>query len=313
MYLPSTHMVRLWLCACVADSFLPSFIHPPAHLPYFHTGVQPFTVFWIQLSKAWRTHMRGQRFCVMTASVMHYVPLMRDILQWLGGREVSKVPSSTHPPTDSFRHQRNHSPTHPSIQESILHALARRESVLLVPGGQQEMMESQSQMEEIRVITKVRPPPPLSPPPPSTHPPTHAPQNKQQQHVGFIRLALQNGVPLVPVLSFGEVEVMDFVRVPRLQRFFIERIGIPVPFFPYGLFGKSTHPPTHPPTPTSSFSQFTHPPTHPPTHPRLSHPSSRARHGRLWTAHSGGEGGSPHPRSGQGRGQKVLCQHSRGL
>jgi 1-acyl-sn-glycerol-3-phosphate acyltransferase len=115
---------------------------------------------------------------------MHYVPLMRDILQWLGGREVSK--------------------------EAISYALSRQESVLLVPGGQQEMMESQSQMGEIRIITK---------------------------HVGFIRLALQTGAPLVPVLSFGEVEVMDFVRYPRLQRFFITRIGIPVPFFPYGLFG----------------------------------------------------------------------------
>ena len=128
--------------------------------------------------------MKGKRFSVMTASVMHYVPLMRDLLQWLGGREVSK--------------------------ESILHALSQDLSILLVPGGQQEMMESQSKMEEIRVVTK---------------------------HVGFIRIAIQNGVPLVPVLSFGEVEVMDFVRMPKLQKFFIKRIGIPVPFFPYGIFG----------------------------------------------------------------------------
>ncbi|GAB5035097.1 diacylglycerol acyltransferase [Nannochloropsis oceanica] len=156
------------------------------HVLAFHPhGVQPFTTCWIQLSRAWREGVgKGQRFCVMTASVMHYVPLMRDILQWLGGREVSR--------------------------EAISYALGRRESVLLVPGGQQEMMESQSQMGEIRIITK---------------------------HVGFIRLALQTGAPLVPVLSFGEVEVMDFVRYPRLQRFFISRIGIPVPFFPYGLFG----------------------------------------------------------------------------
>jgi len=156
------------------------------HVFAFHPhGVQPFTTCWIQLSRAWREGVgKGQRFCVMTASVMHYVPLMRDILQWLGGREVSK--------------------------EAISFALSRQESVLLVPGGQQEMMESQSQMGEIRIITK---------------------------HVGFIRLALQTGAPLVPVLSFGEVEIMDFVRYPRLQRFFITRIGIPVPFFPYGLFG----------------------------------------------------------------------------
>jgi hypothetical protein len=151
----------------------------------FHPhGVQPFTVMWIQLSRDWREKFKGLRFSVMTASVMHFVPLMRDVLQWLGGREVSK--------------------------ESIVHALSRKESILLVPGGQQEMMESQSKMEEIRIITK---------------------------HVGFIRIAMQSGTPLVPVLSFGEVEVMDFVRVPSLQKFFISRVGIPVPFFPYGLLG----------------------------------------------------------------------------
>lgn len=157
-------------------------IEDQPHILAFHPhGVQPFTVFWIQLSRAWRAAMPGKRFCVMTASVTHAVPLMRDLLQWLGGREVSK--------------------------ESILHALGKGESVLLVPGGQQEMIESRSNMGETRVITK---------------------------HVGFIRLAMQEGVPLVPVLSLGEVEVMDFVRVPSLQRFFIKRIGIPVPFLPYG-------------------------------------------------------------------------------
>lgn len=151
----------------------------------FHPhGVQPFTVMWIQLSKSWREGFPGLRFSVMTASVMHFVPVMRDILQWLGGREVSK--------------------------ESIINALGKKESILLVPGGQQEMMESQSKTEEIRIITK---------------------------HQGFIRIAMQSGTPLVPVLSFGEVEVMDFVRVPALQRFFISRVGIPVPFFPYGLLG----------------------------------------------------------------------------
>lgn len=155
---------------------------PQPHILAFHPhGVQPFTVFWIQLSRAWRAAMPGRRFCVMTASVTHYVPLMRDVLQWLGGREVSK--------------------------EAILHALGRGESVLLVPGGQQEMVESRSGAEETRVVTK---------------------------HVGFIRLAMQEGVPLVPVLSLGEVEVMDFLRLPRLQRFFIRRIGLPVPFLPYG-------------------------------------------------------------------------------
>jgi diacylglycerol O-acyltransferase 2, plant len=153
----------------------------------FHPhGVQPFTVMWIQLSRQWREHeaFRDMRFSVMTASVMHYVPLMRDILQWMGGREVSR--------------------------QSIERALRTKESILLVPGGQSEMMVSQSNVGRIRIVT---------------------------YHTGFIKIALQNGVPLVPVLSFGEMEVMDFVRLPLCQEFFISRIGIPVPFFPYGLVG----------------------------------------------------------------------------
>ena len=93
------------------------------------------------------------------------------------------------------------------LRMELLLTLRRGESVLLVPGGQQEMIESRSGAGETRVVTK---------------------------HVGFIRLAMQEGVPLVPVLSLGEVEVLDFVRLPSLQRFFIKRIGIPVPFLPYG-------------------------------------------------------------------------------
>merc|ERR1712070_189536 len=58
-----------------------------------------------------------------------------------------------------------------------------------------------------------------------------------QKHLGFLKIALQTGVDVIPVLSFGEVEVMDFIRIPSLQNFFISRVGLPVPFFPYGMFG----------------------------------------------------------------------------
>jgi hypothetical protein len=52
---------------------------------------------------------------VLTASVMHLVPLMRDLLQWMGGREVSR--------------------------ESFRHALKRGRSCMVVPGGQAEMLQ----------------------------------------------------------------------------------------------------------------------------------------------------------------------------
>lgn len=222
------------------------------HILAFHPhGVQPFTVFWIQTSRAWRAAMPGKRFCVMTASVCHAVPLLRDLLQWLGGREVSK--------------------------ESILHALGRGESVLLVPGGQQEMIESRSGAGETRVVTK---------------------------HVGFIRLAMQEGVPLVPVLSLGEVEVLDFVRLPSLQRFFIKRIGIPVPFLPYGARGNPIHVHAH----RSPLTQPHHSP-HPHPHRALwpPAPAPRAHHRALRPPHRCGRApAQPHAGGGAGGGGRLL-------
>ena len=56
-------------------------------------------------------------------------------------------------------------------------------------------------------------------------------------HKGFIRLAIQEGASLLPILSIGESHLMDMVRVPFIQKWFVKRIGIPVPFIPYGPLG----------------------------------------------------------------------------
>jgi diacylglycerol O-acyltransferase 2, plant len=122
-------------------------------------------------------------FSPLTASVMHLVPVMRDILQWMGGREVSR--------------------------ESIQLALRSRRSCLLIPGGQAEMMESRSGIDEIVLVTR---------------------------HTGFLRLAMQEGAKLVPVLSIGEVDLLDNVSVPGVQRWFLKRIGFAAPFNPYGVW-----------------------------------------------------------------------------
>ena len=49
-------------------------------------------------------------------------------------------------------------------------------------------------------------------------------------------MALQEGAHLVPILSFGEVDIMDNVRYPVLQQWFLKKIGIAFPHQPYGLF-----------------------------------------------------------------------------
>ena len=49
-------------------------------------------------------------------------------------------------------------------------------------------------------------------------------------------MALQEGAHLVPILSFGEVDIMDNVRFPVLQQWFLKTIGVSFPHQPYGLY-----------------------------------------------------------------------------
>jgi 1-acyl-sn-glycerol-3-phosphate acyltransferase len=71
------------------------------------------------------------------------------------------------------------------------------------------MLHSASHLSEVRVVTK---------------------------HSGFIRMALQEGAHLVPVLSFGEIDLMDNIRMPAVQQWFLRHTGIAAPHNPYGLF-----------------------------------------------------------------------------
>ncbi|GMF19544.1 unnamed protein product [Phytophthora lilii] len=148
----------------------------------FHPhGISPTTVMWLQFNARWRELFPNFYAHILTASIMHEIPLARDIIQFLGSREVTR--------------------------HAFTYTLQKRESVLLVPGGQAEMLEQKSAQKEVRVYT---------------------------HHKGFIRLAIENGVPLVPVLSFNEGETLDNVRAPLLQRWFVKKLAFPFSYFPYG-------------------------------------------------------------------------------
>jgi hypothetical protein len=151
----------------------------------FHPhGILPITVFWLRCcDDKWKVLFPGVTFSMLTASVMHFVPIMRDIMQWMGGREVSR--------------------------ESFRHALRAGRSCLVVPGGQAEMLHSVSDSSEVCVVTK---------------------------HRGFVRMALAEGADLVPILSIGESDLLDNVRMPTVQQWFLKRTGIAAPHFPYGCF-----------------------------------------------------------------------------
>lgn len=46
---------------------------------------------------------------------------------------------------------------------------------------------------------------------------------------------MQEKVKLVPILSIGEVDLMDNVRLPSIQKWFLHRIGFAAPVSPYGV------------------------------------------------------------------------------
>ncbi|KAL4169495.1 hypothetical protein KRP22_010414 [Phytophthora ramorum] len=148
----------------------------------FHPhGIMPISVMWLQFTAQWRKLFPNFYAHILTASILHQIPLARDVLHFYGSREVTR--------------------------QAFAHTLQQKESVLLVPGGQAEMLQQQSAKNEVRVYT---------------------------HHKGFIRLAIEHGVPLVPVLSFKEGEMMDNVQAPMMQRWFVKKLAFPFPYFPYG-------------------------------------------------------------------------------
>jgi 1-acyl-sn-glycerol-3-phosphate acyltransferase len=52
--------------------------------------------------------------------------------------------------------------------------------------------------------------------------------------VGFVRLALQCGAPLVPFLSFGENQLLTSLELPALQHWLYQRTRVFMPLFPHG-------------------------------------------------------------------------------
>ncbi|KAL3666633.1 hypothetical protein V7S43_008255 [Phytophthora oleae] len=148
----------------------------------FHPhGIMPISVMWLQFTAQWRELFPNFYAHILTASILHQIPLARDVLHFYGSREVTRT--------------------------AFALTLQQKGSVLLVPGGQAEMLQQQSAKKEVRVYT---------------------------HHKGFIRLAIEHGVPLVPVLSFKEGEMMDNVQAPMLQRWFVKKLAFPFPYFPYG-------------------------------------------------------------------------------
>ena len=92
-------------------------------------------------------------------------------------------------------------------QQSLSSAFQRGSSIMLVPGGVAEML-SEPQENEVRLVTR---------------------------HKGMFRLALVEGASLVPVLSFGENQLLSSVNLPPgLRKWLANNVGVSYPQLPHG-------------------------------------------------------------------------------
>eukprot|EP01012_Entosiphon_sulcatum_P049529 TRINITY_DN68154_c0_g1_i1.p1 TRINITY_DN68154_c0_g1~~TRINITY_DN68154_c0_g1_i1.p1 ORF type:complete len:1335 (-),score=175.27 TRINITY_DN68154_c0_g1_i1:16-4020(-) len=148
----------------------------------FHPhGVFPLTVVWGGLTSEWRQNYPDVEMHAHGASIMFAIPMLRDVLLWLGCRDVSR--------------------------KALVYALGHKASPIIVPGGQAEMRESNRTPDTIVLVSK---------------------------HRGFIKLALEHGTPLVPLVAFGEDTILDNISLPHIQNWFLRHFGFGYPIFPYG-------------------------------------------------------------------------------
>ncbi|CBZ28257.1 putative diacylglycerol acyltransferase [Leishmania mexicana MHOM/GT/2001/U1103] len=154
----------------------------------FHPhGVFPGTALFASLTAEWalKVGVNAQRYVsTHVASIVFNVPLLRDFNLRLGALSVSR--------------------------RSVEASLKRGNSVLIVTGGQAEMLRTQVSSARMILIT---------------------------QHTGFIRLAIASRVPLVPLLCFAENNVLGMLQFPRIQRLSLRLLGFPFPVIPFGRFG----------------------------------------------------------------------------
>mmetsp|Transcript_36382 Transcript_36382/g.58370 ORF Transcript_36382/g.58370 Transcript_36382/m.58370 type:complete len:919 (+) Transcript_36382:1219-3975(+) len=148
----------------------------------FHPhGIFPTTMIWLPNAKMFRNRFPNVWLNSLTATIIHLTPLMRDVAQWAGVRDVGRA--------------------------SVEHTLKKGDSPMLVVGGQSEMFLSKAWEDKVAF---------------------------HRRHRGFVRMAIRHGVPLIPTVSFGEWKSMSNVELPRMQAWFKDRVGFPIPYFPYG-------------------------------------------------------------------------------
>ena len=155
---------------------------------YHPHGLYPCTVVWQHLIPMWGSVFGQLVPYQLTDAFTHLPPGMREVQQWSGGREIT-------------RH----------VMSELLDA---GESVIIVPGGQSELLLHTHELAAQRKIALCA------------------------KHRGFVRVALERGADLVPIVCFGETAAIENIKLfPSVQKFFRKTFGAPVPFLPVGVLG----------------------------------------------------------------------------
>eukprot|EP01061_Rhynchopus_euleeides_P010851 TRINITY_DN20424_c0_g1_i1.p1 TRINITY_DN20424_c0_g1~~TRINITY_DN20424_c0_g1_i1.p1 ORF type:complete len:899 (+),score=284.18 TRINITY_DN20424_c0_g1_i1:212-2908(+) len=89
-------------------------------------GIIPSGMVWGMRCQEWRQKLPNFRPVGLTASIIHFVPLMRDFAQWTGIREVSR--------------------------KTVISTLEEGLSPIVVVGGQSEMFHSRSRDKAIKIV-----------------------------------------------------------------------------------------------------------------------------------------------------------------
>lgn len=94
-------------------------------------------------------------------------------------------------------------------RRAIERSIRNGNSPLIITGGQSEMLLTKWSKTELHLVC---------------------------HHLGFIKIALKHNIPIVPVISFSECNIMENVHVLRLQRWFLKMLGFPLVVVPHGFW-----------------------------------------------------------------------------
>lgn len=153
---------------------------------YLPHGLYPLGAAYLPILPSFKRLLPGIQPPTLSASIVFQIPFMRDLLLWTGLREVTR--------------------------KTFIRTLQERRSLIVVPGGQAELVETHKFTEQKCAL--------------------------YTGHKGFVRLALQEGAHLTPILVFGEVtSLKNFVDTPKLHRWTYKMLGFPLPYIIGGKFG----------------------------------------------------------------------------